>query len=139
MRRCVNLIGLTFVGLLGAQEPISGDMPKGARLYVAPMEWNLDRFVAAEIRSQGVPVQLVTDPEEADFVMTGVYQALGSHRMSPGHYIQVRIVAVDNGKQMWSAEANDYSLFFGRLRPHGPAKAARTIVKKLHQVPKSGR
>jgi len=129
----VNLgIGLIFVGLLYAQEPVSGIVPEGARLYVAPMEWNLDRFVAAEIRSQGLPVRVVTNPEEADFVMTSLYQTLGSRLMSPGHYIQVTIVAVNGGKPVWFGDANDYGLFFGRLRPHGPAKAARTIVRKLH-------
>ncbi len=108
-------------------------MPLGAKLYVSPMEWNLDQFVAAEIRSQGLPVHVVAHPEEADFVMTSIYQSLGSHRMSPGHYIQVKIVSADGARQMWFGEANDYALFFGRLRPHGPTKAAQTIVKKLHQ------
>jgi hypothetical protein len=107
-------------------------MPSGAKLYVSPMEWNLDQFVAAEIRSQGLPVQVVARPEEADFVMTSLYQSLGSRRMSPGHYIQVKIVSADGARQMWFGEANDYALFFGRLRPHGPTKAAQTIVKKLH-------
>lgn len=127
-------MGLTLVGLAGAKEPVSASLPQGAKLYVAPMEWNLDRFVADEIRSQDLPVQLVTRPEEADFVMTSLYQALGSHLMSPGHYIQVRIVAADGGKQVWFAEANDYALLLGRLRMHGPSRAAREIVRKLHRV-----
>jgi hypothetical protein len=126
-------MGVGVVGLLGAGQRVSGSVPEGAKLYVAPMEWNLDRFVAAEIRSQGLPVQVVSHPEEADFVMTSLYQALGSHLMSPGHYIQVKIVAVNGGKQVWFGEANDYALIFGRMRPHGPARAAHEIVRKLHQ------
>ena len=122
---------LTLVGLLGAQRPVSRSIPLGAKLYVAPMEWNLDRFVAAEIRKQGLSVQLVALPEEADFVMTGLYQSLGSRLISPGHIIQVTIVAAHGGNQVWRAEANDYAMFFARLRPHGPGRAAETIVKKL--------
>lgn len=95
------------------------------------MEWNLDRFVTAEIRKQALPVQIVDRPEEADFVMTSLYQGLGSHMISGGHYIQVKIVAVNGGTQVWNAEANDYALFFGRLRSHGPGRAAKAIVKKL--------
>jgi hypothetical protein len=96
------------------------------------MEWNLDQFIIAEIRDQGLPLQVVKRPEEADFVMTSLYQTLGSHMIAPGHYIQVQIAAAD-GKQVWFAEANDYALFFGRFRRHGPAVAARAIVRKLNR------
>jgi len=122
---------LALAGRLEAQRPVSGSMPPGARLYIASMEWNLDRFVAAEIRRQGLPVQVVAVPQEADFVMTAFYQELGSHMISPGHFIQVKIVAVDGGKQVWRAEVNDFAMFFGRLRPHGPGRAAAAIAKKL--------
>jgi len=135
----ILVIGLTVAGLSRSQQTDSGSVPRGPKLYVAPMEWNLDRFVAAEIRSQGLAVRVVARPEEADFVMTSVYQPLGSHLMSPGHYIQVKIVAAHGGKQVWSAEANDYALFFGRLRSHGPARAAQAIVKKLRrEMPVAG-
>jgi hypothetical protein len=124
---------LTLVGLLDAQKPVAPGLPAGAKLYVAPMEWNLDQFVTAEIQRQGVSVHLVARAEDADFVMTSLYQSLGSHLMSPGHYIQVKIVAAAGGKEVWFAEANDYALFFGRLRTHGPGRVAETIVKKLHR------
>lgn len=134
------VMSLALVGLGEAQRPVSGGVPRGAKLYVAPMEWDLDRFVAAEIRRQDLPVALVARPEEADFVMTSLYQGLGTHLISPGHYIQVKIVASAGGKQVWFAEANDYALFFGRLRPHGPGRAAEAIVKKLrNDMSKSGR
>lgn len=116
---------------MGAQQPASATLPAGAKLYVSPMEWDLDKYVTAEIRKQGLAVQLVERPEEADFVMTSLYQGLGSHMMSAGHYIQVKIAAVQGGKQVWNTEANDYALFFGRIRSHGPSRAAKAIVKKL--------
>jgi len=127
----VFVLCFTSVGLLGAQGLSSGSVPPGAKLYVAPMEWNLDRFVVAEIRKQGLCVQLVSLPEEADFVMTSLYQNLGSRLISPGHFIQVTIVAAPGGNQVWTAEVSDYGLFFGRLRPHGPGRAAEAIVKKF--------
>jgi hypothetical protein len=127
----IVVVWLSLVGLMNAQKPAAPGLPAGAKLYVAPMEWHLDQFVASEIQRQALPVQLVTRPEEADFVMTSLYQSLGSHQMSPGHYIQVKIVAAEGGKEVWFAEANDYALFFGRLRPHGPSRVAETIVKKL--------
>jgi len=122
---------LTLAGLLEAKRPDRASISPGARLYVAPMEWSLDRFVVAEIRRQALPVQLVADPKQADFVMTSLYQKLGSHMIAPGHYIQVRIVAASGGTPVWAGEVNDFAVFFGRLRAHGPRKAAQAIVRKL--------
>ena len=124
-------LGLTLVVVCEAKQPLRANMVPDAKLYVAPMEWNLDRFVAAEIVRQGLPVQLVASEDQADFVMTSFYQQLGSHLIAPGHYIQVRIVATGNGKPVWAEEVNDFAVFFGRLRRHGPRKAAHSIVRKL--------
>ncbi len=95
------------------------------------MEWGLDRFVTAQITKQSVPVQLVASEDDADFVMTSYYQKLGSHLIAPGHYIQVRIVAATSDKPVWADEVNDFAVVFGRLRRHGPGRAAESIVKKL--------
>jgi hypothetical protein len=122
---------LVVAGAAQAKHPVFLDIPRGARLYVAPMEWNLDRFVVEEIRRQGLPVQLVTSEDQADFVMTSLYQKLGSHLIAPGHYIQVRIVSAENGSAVWADEVNDFAIVFGRLRRHGPRRAAESIVKKL--------
>jgi len=123
--------GLSLPGLSAATRPAPQGFRSGARLFVAPMEWNLDGFIAAEIQKQGLPVQLVVRREEAQLVMTSLYQGLGSHLIAPGHYIQVKIVSADGGKQVWFAEANDYAIFFGRLRQHGPGRAAKWIVKRI--------
>jgi carbonic anhydrase len=123
-------LGLTLATACEAQQ-LSASMVPGAKLYVAPMEWNLDRFVVAQIVRQGLPVQLVTSEDQADFVMMSFYQKLGSHLIATGHYIQVQIVATDNRKPVWADEVNDFALVFGRLRHHGPDKAAESIVKKL--------
>jgi hypothetical protein len=95
------------------------------------MEWGLDRFVTAEIVKQSLPVELVNSEEDADFVMTSQYQKLGTHLIAPGHYIQVRIVGYHSGDSVWADEVNDFAVFFGRLRRHGPGKAAESIVRKL--------
>lgn len=127
-------------GVLGAQPSIAVRASPESKLYVAPMEWNLDRFVSDEIRRQGLPVDLVATEDEADLVMTGLYQKLGSHFIAPGNYIQVRITAAADGRTVWANEVNDFAVFFGRLRRHGPRKAAESIVKKLrHTLREFGR
>jgi hypothetical protein len=97
------------------------------------MEWELDHFVCDEIRKQGLALQLVGTEDQADFVMTSLYQKLGSHLIAPGHYIQVRIAEVSGGKRVWGDDVNDFAVFFGRLRRHGPRRAAESIVKKLRR------
>jgi hypothetical protein len=129
----ILVLSLGLPGLAAGQKPAAAGLPAGARLFVAPMEWNLDRYVTSEIQRQSLPVQLVARLEDADYVMTSVYQSLGSHLMSPGHYIQVKVVETNAGNQVWSTDANDYALFFGRLRPHGPSRAAGDVVRKLHR------
>jgi hypothetical protein len=119
------------MGTLEAKRPVPAIMSPDAKLYVAPMEWELDRFVSEEIRKQGLPLQLVGTEDQADFVMTSLYQSLGSHFIAPGHYIQVKIVEANGGKRVWGDEVNDFAVFFGRLRHHGPGRAAGSIVKKL--------
>jgi hypothetical protein len=130
-RLLIFAFSLLLAGSLAAKRPPVPSMTANARLYIAPMEWELDRFVAGEILREGLPVQLVSSQDDADFVMTSSYQKLGSHFISPGHYIQVRIVATNDGKAVWANEVNDFAIFFGRLRRHGPRKAAEAIVKKL--------
>jgi hypothetical protein len=127
---CLSLL-ITFPHSLQAQESAPPTVSSGPKLYVAPMDWNLDRFVTAEIERQGLPVQVVAHPEGADFVMTADYQSLGSHFLTPGHYIRARMLSADGRRQVWSGDANDYGIFFGRMRHHGPSRAARTIVRGL--------
>lgn len=135
----VFVLCLTLAGLLEAQQPAPSGLPRGAKLFISPMEWNLDRFVAVEISRQGLPLQVVADRREADFVMTGAYQNLGSRMTSPGHFIQVGIVAADGGKQVWSAEVRDFGMFFAQLRSHGRARAAKAIARKLgNRLSKAG-
>ena len=108
--------------------------PAVAKLYISPMGWNLDRFVAAEIARQQLPVRVVERQEDSDFVLLAAYENLGSRLISAGSYIRVRLVSTADGAQVWSGDANDYAMFFGRLRKHGPAKAAREITNKLRRV-----
>jgi hypothetical protein len=129
----IFVLCLTLVGGIEAKRPAPAALSPEARLYVAPMDWGLDRFVAGEIRKQGVAVQLVDTEDQADFVMTSLYQKLGSRLIAPGNYIQVKIMAARGGKAVWAEEVNDFAAVFGRLRRHGPHKAAEIIVKRLRR------
>jgi hypothetical protein len=114
-----------------AKRPIPKNLPSGAKLFVAPMDWNLDGFIRSGIIKKGLPVALVGRPQDADYVMTASAMKLGSRLLSPGRDFQVKIEAADTGSQIWSAEASDYATFFARLRSHGAGRAANSIVRQL--------
>jgi hypothetical protein len=115
----------------GARLAGPNDLPSGASLFVAPMEWNLDASIRSELGKNKLPLRLVGRAEDADFIMTGSSVKLGSRLVSPGRDFQVTIVAAHSGTPVWTGGAGDYAVFFGRLRSHGPARAARSIVFKL--------
>jgi hypothetical protein len=130
-----NLSHLLFLAILlslgnvAAQD--SAPLPTGAKVYIAPMEWQLDGLIAAEIHRQNLPVNVVQQQTEADYVMTGSSEKLSSHMMSPGRCFQVTIVTANNGKPVWTGEADDYATVFGRLRTHGPNRAAKALVGSI--------
>ena len=46
-----------------------------SRLYIAPMTSNLNEFIGAEIIKQHLPVQVVLEEKDDDYIMTGLSQA----------------------------------------------------------------
>jgi len=111
----------------------AASLPAGAKIYIAPMEWQMDQFLASEIRRQAVPVKLVENQEDAEYVLSGEAVKLSSHLMSPGRCFQGRLAAADGSRTVWSGEADDYATVFARLRSHGPVRAARTLVGGLRR------
>jgi len=103
----------------------------GARIYIEPMEWQMEQFITAEIRRQGLPVEIVANPYAADLVMKGSAEKVSSHLMSPGRCFRVTLVTANGSDPVWSGEGDDYATVFARLRSHGPARAARAIVASM--------
>ncbi len=69
-----SLLLLTL--LLHSQEPVN--IPAGSKIFIAKMEGGLDGFIPPEIRKQNVPLSVVLDDKDADYILTGVSQKAGS-------------------------------------------------------------
>lgn len=117
-------------GPMPARRPLRNVLPPGAKLFVSPMRWDMDAFIRSEVTRQGLPVRLVESKGDADFVMTGSVMSLGS-ALSTSREFDVTVAKAAGGRVVWSGEASDYAAFFGSLRNHGAARAARIIVRKL--------
>ena len=109
---CLLSAVLVSTGLAGRD---ASPLPAGARIYIEPMEWQMEQHLAREIQRQAVPVHLVANPEEADYVLNGFAEKLSSHFLSPGRCFQVKIETADHSRTIWTGEADDYAMVFGRL------------------------
>jgi hypothetical protein len=134
-----TLLLLLSAFLLTAQNPIN--VPSGSKLFIAKMDLGLDGFIPPEIQRQKVPLTVVLDEKDADFILTGISQKAGSawYDVIVGGVIagkdkfeaNVQLVSVKEKKLAWSGEAGDRSVLFGALRRGGQRKIAERIVKAM--------
>jgi hypothetical protein len=111
----------------------------GSRVFIAPMEGNLHGFLATEIVKKKIPVALVTDEKDADFIITGASLAgdnkwynsvFGGRDKNEGN---VQMVSVAARQVVWAGEAGDRSLWWGNLRRGGQRKVADRIASKMRK------
>lgn len=130
--------------LLAVGSPLwSQSIPAGSKIFIAPMEGNLNGFITAEILKQHLNVLLVADDTQADLVMTGMnvkeddhwYNAVwGGKDKNEG---SVTLVRVKDKAIVWAMDAGDRSMFFSVMRRGGLSKVADRIVGQMkHQVAK---
>lgn len=112
-------------------------VPAGSKIYITPMEGQLDGFIAPEIIKQKVPVTVVLTEGEADFVLVGAsikaddkwyHVAFGGKDKNEGN---VRLLNVKEKSMVWAGEAGDRSLLYGGLKRGGQRKVAERIVNKM--------
>ena len=124
------------VNPVGAQEKTK-KVPEGAKLFIAPMEGDLHPFIAAEIVKKKLPVVVVTDEKDADFILTGAsikgddkwhHTIFGGKDKNEG---SVQLISVKDKTLVWAGEAGDRSLWWGGWSRGGQRKVADRIVNKM--------
>jgi hypothetical protein len=84
----IAFTGIASMGLILAQETKSSDLtpgdstaktvitneslPSGARIYIAPMPSGFETYIVAGLEKKKVPVTVVTDPDKADYELSGM-------------------------------------------------------------------
>lgn len=132
------LLAYLSVGGAFAAEKV---IPHNAKIYIEKMDEGLDGYIRAEFVKKSVPLQIVTQEEDADLIMTGnaANQKRSWHEgwLSPDrdHATgNVTIVERSTGKFLWASEAGDRSLWWGALKRGGARKVADRIVNNLKGV-----
>ena len=112
-----------------------------SRLYIAPMTSNLNEFIGAEIIKQHLPLRVVLEEKDADYIMTGLSQATavkwydvvsgsivgGKDRLEAS----AKLVRVRDKTFVWAGESGDRSLIFGAFKRGGERKLAERIVEQM--------
>jgi len=112
-------------------------VPPGSKVFIAPMEGNLNGFIAPEILKKKIPFVLVTDENDAEFILSGAsikaddkwYNTIfGGKDKNEGN---VQLISVRDKQMVWAGEAGDRSLWWGGMRRGGQRKVADRIAKQL--------
>jgi hypothetical protein len=120
-----------------AQTKSEAKVPEGAKIFIAPMQGDLHPFIAAEVVKKKLPVVVVTDEKEADFILAGAsikgddkwyHSVFGGKDKNEG---SVQLLNVKDKTMVWAGEAGDRSLMWGGLRRGGQRKVADRIVNKM--------
>lgn len=136
MRRALFAFIATLVLVCGVQAQ-KGKVAAGAKVFIAPMEGNLHGFIAPEIIKKKVPLAIVTEEKDAEYILTGAsvkgddkwyHSVFGGKDKNEGN---VQLVSVKEKQMVWAGEAGDRSMWWGGLRRGGQRKVADRIVKQL--------
>lgn len=113
-------------------------IPDGSRIFVSEMEGKLHTYISAEITKKKLPVVIVMDEKEADYIINGAalkgdnkwyHTVFGTGKDKNEGSIQV--VSVKERTVIWAGEAGDRSLLWGRLARGGKSKVASRLVGKM--------
>ena len=123
----------------------AGSIAPHKKLYIEPMQSGFESFLVSEILQQKLPIQVVLNEGQADYIMTGnTVKKEGSHKWF--HYltgtagttdsIQVAISVIDKRQKtiVWSSNAGDRSFFWGALKKGGERKAALRVVRNFKKA-----
>lgn len=89
----------------------SGPVPRGSKVFIAPMESGLDGFIAPEFIKKKLPLVIVTDEKDADYVLSGASMreddkwyniVFGGKDKNKGN---VRLLDVKTKTMVWAGEA----------------------------------
>lgn len=116
---------------------------ENSRLFISPMESNLNEFISAEIVKQKLPLVLVLAERDADYILTGLsqqtevkwYDVISGSLVGGKDRLEAsaKLVRVKDKTFVWAGESGDRSLIFGGLKRGGQRKLAERIVKKMKE------
>lgn len=136
-----HLLILFIVSIaLAATAVAQAKIPVGSKLFIPHMEGELNGFITTEVLKQKLPLKVVVDDKDADYVLVGSsvhvddkwYNAVFGG-VKDKNEANVQLLEVKTKAIVWAGEAGDRSLWFGGLKRGGERKVAERIVKEMHK------
>ena len=123
MKMTIAVIVLALISAVGS---FASTIPSGSKLFVDTMDGNMSAYVTAEIIKQHLPVVVVTNREQADYILTGQAEgssqqrdshnynngsllgaALGGHSNSKTKFDGALLLISIDGTVIWASDAGD--------------------------------
>jgi hypothetical protein len=113
-----------------AQEP--------QRLFIAPMERDFETYMMAAILKNKLPVVIVTDEKQADYVVSG-NAVKGPHKWYDTIFgasrdreqASIKLLRRTDQTIAWAGSAGDKSLWLGSYKGGGMAKVANRLARQM--------
>jgi hypothetical protein len=114
-------------------------LKRGSKVFIEKMENDLDGYITAELVQKKVALEIVSDLDQADYVMVGNGTPEQGRKWHQGWLTaeqdrtsgNIRVFDKATKKLVFAGEAGDRSLWWGALSRGGQRKVASRIVGKL--------
>src|SRR5262247_2150082 len=130
MRHCLLAV-LALLALAFTQAVAQNNSEKpsldGAKIFIEPMQGDLHPFIAAEIVRKKLPVVIVMERKNADYILAGSFKK-GDDNKNQG---SVQLINVKDKTLVWAGEAGDRLMFFGGMSRGAQSKVADRIINKM--------
>jgi hypothetical protein len=112
-------------------------IPDGSRVFISPMEGKLEGFIAAELVKKRLPIVVVIDDKDSDFIIAGAsikgddkwfHSVFGGKDKNEAN---IQVISVKTKTVIWAGEAGDRSLWWGNVRRGGQRRVADRLVDKM--------
>ena len=141
MRHCLlavlALLALAFTQAV-AQNKAAPPSLAGAKIFIEPMQGDLHPFIAAEIVKKKLPVVVVTERKNAEYILAGSFIIKGDDKrnrtalgVTDKNQGSVQLLNLKDKTLVWAGEADDRSMFLGGWSRGGQSKVADRIINKM--------
>ncbi len=116
-------------------------IPRGSKIYIGKIAEDMDMYLKAEIVKKKIPIKIVNNEEDADYIIQGIAEGDEERKWHEGwltagrdHVIAAIQLTDKEGNFLWASEAGDRSQWWGGLRRGGPRKVADRLANNIKDI-----
>jgi hypothetical protein len=140
MRHCLlavlAILALAFTQAV-AQNKVEPPSLAGAKIFIEPMQGDLHPFIAAEIVKKKLPIVVVTERKNAEYILAGSFLIGDDKRNRTASGVtdknqgSVQLINLKDKTLVWAGGADDRSMFLGGWSRGGQSKVADRIINTM--------